>query len=79
VVKFCGESTGALGESSFNITGVQAYNLENFVSTLFSRNERHVSTTYTESLRNELHSSFVGLSVKSGRIQPQDQLALAAA
>jgi hypothetical protein len=35
-VKCCADSKGALGESSFNITEVEAYRLENFVSTVFS-------------------------------------------
>src|SRR5262252_4899286 len=68
---------GALGESSFNITGFQAYNLENFVSTLFSRNESYARSRNLKELRDETNCRLIGFSFNCRGGQPQDPFPIA--
>src|SRR5215470_11179699 len=65
-------SDGAFGEFSFNITNLQAYNLEYFVSTLFSHTQQHAGTRYSQQLCDEFNRSLVRSSVDGWRAQSKD-------
>src|SRR5206468_12546031 len=61
------------GELPFEVTTFQAYNLKNFVSTLFSRNERDGRLCNSKIPGYELDGGFVRSSFKGRSVQSKNQ------
>jgi hypothetical protein len=57
---------------------LEAYNLKNLVSTLFSRYQGHSGPGKTERIRDKFHRGFVGFSIHWRRIQAQNPFAVTA-
>src|SRR3954468_13893921 len=74
---FSGSNAG-LGELTCDITSLEAYNLKNLVSTLFSRYQAHAGARNTKRARDKFDCGFVGFSIHWRRIQAQNPFVVTA-